>query len=1459
MTATRLTLRTLAFLAFFTTGFGGGSQAATYDGGQVYVVSNDLAAANLILGDEQSGNELIITNGAVFSISKTVNVGQSQSSVSNRLAVAPGSALSAGSVGTETVAAVGTNGIFIGDGGVFNAANASRINAEYLYVSPGSNDTAAAVVLSGTGTVLNVERDAFIGYAGSGGRVEIQNGAMLSADTLTVGTPDNSNNVVSVSAGGILAGSSDTSFYVTNSVSLTNDLNAVDILSGGILRIIGDARYDTITNRGVSIFSGAVLEVGGTLTDADNILDEGITYRLDNSISTNTAVWDTGADGQMYIGYAQDGNRLEITGAAEQTAGTVFLGFTASSGQNVLSVDGAGSRLTVSNSVTVGLAGDGNAFLVEDGATAEIGGNLRIGQNSGAENNRAAVSGTGSVLEVSGNILVGNFGSGSSLTVSDAGAVDVLGNLTAGVEAGSGNNRISVLTNGTLEVAEVLTVGLNGNGNSAVVRGTNAVLTVQSNAVIGAGGSANTLTVSDQGLMEVGSDLMAGSGKGSNNTITVSGSNTFLQVTGGVRLGDGSSGNRMAVTNQAHASAAELYVGAGPAVSNNTVVVTGTGSLFRVAGDIHLGATNAAGNTVDVRNGGTLFMGGTVIAGSGSNNVIAVNSGGTLNVTDWNFTTEITGLVFNAGATLGVGGTLTATNSVVDRGRFTLVLDGAIATNQAVWDAGTNTLTVGSATGTNTLAARDGGRIVSSNLVLGAASSSSGNQLRVQGTNAQLAVAADLTIGAGGSSRNGFTVGTNGSAAVGRDLIAGDASGNNQIQVGDDGATNSWGVSQLTVSNNLLVGRSGGTGNSLTLHADGQVLVLNELQIGQGAGGNQVTVDGSNAVLTVDGDVTVGDEDASGNLLQILEGTVDAGAGLIVGSASNSINNRILVEGSNAALRVAGDWIVGDFGGGNTAAIRTGAVVNAAGNVFIGRNSGDNRMEVLGGAGLKVGGDLRLAGTGSRLQIDSLSSVTVSGNYHQASGTTLQIGINTNQASLSVEEIADFEGGSRIFVDTTGFAGEASTNIQAVLVRAGTLQINGAAAATSGLGALDVEFANTLTVFNAYLTNQTIVVDGFTELPITDTLELDGSAAIAGNIVDRLADEGNTVAVGQRAILDGLSKAQAAQAMKDNYGSQESASPIHTLVNAGVAGFAEQMAGRQTDVRSRMGMEGAGYAMIGAEPDTNAYQQLQGWVRGFGSLAARDAQDAFYGYDASTYGTAAGFDLIVRDRLLFGVAGGYGTSDVEKDNGATGDAVSRFAAFYASVAGDQWFADGGLIYADSSVDQDLGDVFGTTAAYDARNIAAHFMVGRETAGRYLIVTPQAGLLVNYYDQDAYTEESSAALPRTVDAFDQLYLQSSLGGKIGMYALLGEIPLRTELRLHWLHEFNAEEEDVIASIGGDPQQLTLTMQAPEKDVFRIGAGAAVQLSEYLEFRIDVNAAGSGDYSQYDCSGTLRYQF
>jgi outer membrane autotransporter protein len=310
-------------------------------------------------------------------------------------------------------------------------------------------------------------------------------------------------------------------------------------------------------------------------------------------------------------------------------------------------------------------------------------------------------------------------------------------------------------------------------------------------------------------------------------------------------------------------------------------------------------------------------------------------------------------------------------------------------------------------------------------------------------------------------------------------------------------------------------------------------------------------------------------------------------------------------------------------------------------------------------------------------------------------------------------------------------------------------------------------------------------------------------------------------------------------------------------VNDSAGLFIGQLSARQDDVRTSM--QSAAIPAGAAGPTEYKPNNISVWYKGFTSSSTKDTTDDYYGYDVDTSGYVFGADFLFDTHARIGIAAGSASSSVEKESGATGDADSTYAALYASAENGEWLFNASLMYGNSAIEQDLGETFDTTADYDAVNIAGRIGVRRQLVSDYFIFTPEVALVANMYNQDAYTESSTNSYVREVEGYSELYLQSSVGATLGMYMALGDAVFRPEISLYWLHQFNADDIELNATLEDSTDPITITLQGQEENIIRFGTGVAFNPSEALEIRTDVSVSTGDGYSAYDLSAQIRYSF
>ena len=86
-------------------------------------------------------------------------------------------------------------------------------------------------------------------------------------------------------------------------------------------------------------------------------------------------------------------------------------------------------------------------------------------------------------------------------------------------------------------------------------------------------------------------------------------------------------------------------------------------------------------------------------------------------------------------------------------------------------------------------------------------------------------------------------------------------------------------------------------------------------------------------------------------------------------------------------------------------------------------------------------------------------------------------------------------------------------------------------------------------------------------------------------------------------------------------------------------------------------------------------------------------------------------------------------------------------------------------------------------------------------------------------------------------------------------------LQPELRVHWLHEFNADlDDDTYAMVGGI-NTIGVALQAREEDLLRIGGG--IRMSNWdndtTEFSVDLDGALGENYNAVILSAKILHRF
>jgi T5SS/PEP-CTERM-associated repeat protein len=877
---------------------------------------------------------------------------------------------------------------FLGNDNQLLISNAATVFNSDGFIGFASSASNNAVTVTGAGSVWSNSGDLNVGSQGKGNTLTIANGgAVRVGHDLTISSSIGvSNNSLTITGGQLT---------VTNGVlNLSPGGSGYLNMSGGTVlaqQLLATNGPDNIIN-----FNG------GTLVSQATIFSNG-EYFIIGDTGGNATFQALGGthnfQAGLVLGNFSSGNQLLITNAATVYNSYGHIGSEASASNNAVTVSGAGSIWSNRNDLFVGEEGSGNTLTITNRATVYSGrdASIGVGFSSGASNNAVIVTGAGSVWDNHGNLYLGNFGCGNTLTMASGGAVYNDSSYIGG--SGGRNNAVTVsgagsvwsnrndlrvgfvgcgntltITNGGAVYSDSGIIGYwaGGSNNAVTVTGSGSVWDNRGDLVVGRTGAGNTLTITNGGAVRVGTDLTISSSAGaSNNALTIAGgqltvTNGALDV-GPAGLGTLNMSGGTVLAQQllaTNGSRSVINLNGGTLISQGTTVSngsdfiigdTGGNATFKALGGTHSFQGNlvigdsSSGNQLLITNAADVISSHGYIGynSSASNNAATVTGAGSV----WSNSGEVVIGVYGAGNRLNIAnGGKVYNSSGGDIGAYSSASNNAVTVTGAgsVWDIRLN-LEVGHNGADNTLTIANGGKVYSgyheylgADGYIGAHSGASNNAVTVTGVGSVWDNNRILYVGLQGGG-NKLTI-ANGGTVVARDSEIGVfSSSSNAVTVTGSGSI--W-------SNraDLIVGGIGAC-NSLTITNGGAVFNANSASGSDFRGqSNAVTVTGPGSLWSNSGDLTIGYA-GSGNSLTIANsGIVNNSIGNI-GRVAGAQGNAVTVTGPGSVWSNRNDLYIGNFGAGNTLTITNSGVVYAQ-NVYLANNPGSSGTLTLSGGTL---------------------------------------------------------------------------------------------------------------------------------------------------------------------------------------------------------------------------------------------------------------------------------------------------------------------------------------------------------------------------------------------------------------------------------------------------------------------------------------------------------------------------
>jgi hypothetical protein len=667
--------------------------------------------------------------------------------------------------------------------------------------------------------------------------------------------------------------------------------------------------------------------------------------------------------------------------------------------------------------------------------------------------------------------------------------------------------------------------------------------------------------------------------------------------------------------------------------------------------------------------------------------------------------------------------------------------------------------------------------------------------------------------------------------------------------------------SSLLASNGTFKGGSSGVAGSSSLGGDGIFATNSVLEIHGGTftGGNAgsaTTSQGGYGIFAIDSDIQIEGGEFTG-------GTAGNQAffGLFSRATSNQSTSIELNGGTYNLIGFDGKGTQYLTAGTNLV-VRDGVVLYEGTLVVTNEIDAPFQTNTIVGGTMQFANDFNLAQDGEFFisshegQIDFTNK-----NLNVSSGATLFFRATTNGTGMISGENISFETNSTVTVVNQLAGLSVGSSITSTVVSA-TSNLYVVTAGGTSNATLDnfVENVNIQTNSAERTGLAGIMIDGG-DLRLRFTTKTLREYWSATGQLGTLADELDSIGLTEMlAIIDNINNPITSGAAVE----QTYFTAINTFQTAlhGLRAAAGQSEARSTEFRSQLGL-----IPLGARgPQRN--NDLRGWAKYYAQYLSHDEQGLNDAYDTFLHGGVVGIDHSFGN-LLLGISGGSGHYSTQFDNDAEETIIAYHGGAYGTYGGEHVYVDLGVAYGHNEVETKTATPFVLDGEFEAQMLSAYIGAGYDFIDERggTVFTPEASIHYSMYEQDAYTETGTTAVPRSIEAFEADSLRSSLGLNLSMLnqQKLDTFGFKLDGRLHWMHEFNPEPGDVNFSLeGGSGTTYQLAYPTLDEDLFRVGIGCTFfntmrNKPKNVLFRADFDELFGDGFNSHNVSAKIVYAF
>jgi outer membrane autotransporter protein len=226
-----------------------------------------------------------------------------------------------------------------------------------------------------------------------------------------------------------------------------------------------------------------------------------------------------------------------------------------------------------------------------------------------------------------------------------------------------------------------------------------------------------------------------------------------------------------------------------------------------------------------------------------------------------------------------------------------------------------------------------------------------------------------------------------------------------------------------------------------------------------------------------------------------------------------------------------------------------------------------------------------------------------------------------------------------------------------------------------------------------------------------------------------------------------------------------------------------------------------------------------------------------------------------------GLAGSYGTSDLEFDSANSGNVDTFVVGGYGTfgLGGGYLDVNASVGFHDISTDRVTPSSDVASASYNGNSWSLAGEIGTVLPVGGAYVSPMLSLTYTGLSVDGFTETGAPGFNLVVDSADTDSIASVLGARAGNYFKVGKTLVNLQGNLGWRHEFG-DNTSTFTGHFTEPAASSLLFNVSSsqiaEDSATFGVGTTVNVSGHLEVFLNYDGAWNSDANSHNGSLGVR---